>query len=931
MSCLSEEQVLALLDGALDPAARAEVDEHLAGCSRCARLVAASSEGVAADPDGETVGRYQIEGPLAAGGMGIVYAARDPDLHRRVAIKLLRPGLDAGAEGQERVLREARAMARLSHPNVVAIYDVGTFRGQVFIAMELVEGVTLSQWLAQARRTPRQIISVFAQAGRGLSAAHEAGLVHRDFKPDNVLVAGEPPAWRICVTDFGLAREAEAHAADGPVPPAASRPAEAAGSAPAGTPPYMSPEQLAGAPASATSDLFAFCVALWEALYGARPFAGRSPEELSAAMHTAPRPPRTAGRVPARVRALLLRGLGRDPAQRPASMAEVVAVLDPPRRLVSGRALAVAAALALLAVAGAGVIRAHLCDGGDGAIAAAWNPRSREAVRSSLTASGQPGAVEIFAAVAATLDRFAADWRAQRRDACEATRLRREQSNELLEGRNHCLDLKAAEFSGLVDVLAQADKEIASSALRAAEALSDVGACSAAHVSRARVPVAGEKQAAEVHAIERDLAQTVVLTLAGRTREGLQKIEPLVARADSAGYAPIRSEVLYQEARLRYSTGDPAGAVRSAREALRAAEEGRDEWLASLAWNWLSVGELSLGHVDAAEEDLSHSESLLRTALDAPGDEPLRDRQLYRLFTQRGSICQAQGKLAEAADAFGRALAIAERSGPRSRSAAMSIYSLGTVEQKQGKWDEALQHYQRSLALLEQLVGPSHFDVTLPLSGVAAWMNNAGRSAEALALQRRIAGIVEESLGQDNLRTVPYLNNLCESLGSAGQADEAVATCQRALAIREAALGRDSPGVALVLDTLGVVLRERGDARAAVSYLSRAVAIWELKAPDHLYLAEALTHLGQALTDAGEPARAQVLLERALARREAPPQNQDELAETRFALAQALFALGRGGDRARSLAEQARAVWAAMGPARARQLESVDAALSRRR
>jgi serine/threonine-protein kinase len=691
----------------------------------------------------------------------------------------------------------------------------------------------------------------------------------------------------------------------------------------------MSPEQLAGAPASATSDLFAFCVALWEALYGARPFAGGTAEELHAAMRTAPRPPRTSRRVPARVQALLLRGLNRDPARRPASMAEVLAVLEPRRRFVSKRALAAAAALATLAAAGAAWRRAHLCDGGDSALANAWNPAARQRVRDSLAKSGQTGAAENFAAVAATLDRFAAAWRAQLRDACEATNLRHEASKELLEARTHCLDLRAAELSGLIDVLDKADKSVASGALRTAESLTDVHACSASQVSRARVPVAGEKQAAEVRAIERELVPVAVLSDAGRYREAREKIKPLLERAAAAGYAPERSEVRYQDARLRYFAGDPAGAAKSAREALRDAEEGRDEWLASLAWNWLSVADLALGRSEAAEEDLSHSESLLSSVLKAPGDERLRDAQLHRLYSQRGAIYLARGRLAESADAFGRALASAERLGRESRSAAMTTYSLAVVLQKLGRWDEALALYQRSLALLEKLLGKSHYDLTLPLNGISSWMNNAGKSAEAVDEYRRILVIVEETLGKDNLRTVPYLNNLCESLGSAGRYDEAVATCERALAIREAALGPDSRDVALVLDTLGVVLRARGDSRGAVLHLSRAVAIWEKSDPNHIYAAEALTHLGQAMTDAGDAAGAVPLLERALTRRSAPPVNADDLAETRFALAQALFALGRAGDRARSLAEQARAVWTTMGASRAKELATLEEALLR--
>src|SRR5439155_5865060 len=235
----------------------------------------------------KALGRYVVERELGSGGMGLVYAAYDPELGRKVALKLVRPrasGKMGPSEGRARLLREAQAMAQLTHPNVVAIHDVGTFGDQVFIAMEYVEGRTLSEWLSATKRPWREIVSLFAQAGRGLAAAHAKNIVHRDFKSDNVWVGEDG---RARVLDFGLAR---AMRGAGELPQSAGAPAEgkatrsprvpllaAAVTLPGtflGTPPYMAPEQLKGESGDARADQFSFCVALYYALYGELPFAG---------------------------------------------------------------------------------------------------------------------------------------------------------------------------------------------------------------------------------------------------------------------------------------------------------------------------------------------------------------------------------------------------------------------------------------------------------------------------------------------------------------------------------------------------------------------------------------------------------------------------------------------------------------------------------
>jgi hypothetical protein len=311
------------------------------------------------------IDRFVVIDRIGSGGLGVVYSAYDPELDRKVALKLLQPG--SGAEvARARLLREAKVMARLSHPNVLPVYDFGTSDGEVFLVLELVDGTDLRSWL-EGRRSWRDVVEMFRGAGRGLASAHAAGVIHRDFKPSNVLIdQHQTPR----VMDFGLAGSRSQRVA----PPAV----EAAGqdahlsitsSRIAGTLAYMAPEQLLGQPVDARADQFAFCVALHEALYGYRPFRWTSPEEVAAAMAAgaASVAPRNS-RIPTWIYRVVARGLAIDPARRWPSMNALLAELDRvPRRIVR-RGAVVAAVLGVALCAGVAYSshldeRAAFCDG----------------------------------------------------------------------------------------------------------------------------------------------------------------------------------------------------------------------------------------------------------------------------------------------------------------------------------------------------------------------------------------------------------------------------------------------------------------------------------------------------------------------------------------------------------------------------------------
>ncbi|MCG8418068.1 MAG: protein kinase [Proteobacteria bacterium] len=376
--CFDDNTAVEFIDGLLSPGEIKRVEKHAANCESCRRLLAelgrspsmaensptlpAGANAYISLEAGQQVGRFFVINRLGSGGMGVVFAAYDPKLDRKVALKLLRSPEDTSMSpqhGQMRLLREAQAIAQLSHhENVVTIYDYGTFKSEVYIAMEFVDGDTMTRWVKQWDRNWRDVVDKFIQAGRALAAAHASGLVHRDFKPDNVLV-GEKDG-RVRVMDFGLARSVFADplpdaTVESPPPagvvaavptagvvtavPPRAAPAGKAGVNPAGRPPpalehpltktgtvlgtprYMAPEQFSGADTDARSDQFSFCVALYEALYRQHPFKDRTAEGLVKSPDTTEvrRPPLDTG-VPAWLHKALLRGLSRDPEERFPSM-----------------------------------------------------------------------------------------------------------------------------------------------------------------------------------------------------------------------------------------------------------------------------------------------------------------------------------------------------------------------------------------------------------------------------------------------------------------------------------------------------------------------------------------------------------------------------------------------------------------------------------
>jgi tetratricopeptide (TPR) repeat protein len=853
--CLDDDRIAALIAGALGGDERASLLVHIDACDDCRLLVAdaarpSSAPARSTRQPGASFGRYLILETVGAGAMGVVHAAYDPELDRRVALKLLRDDpLAEGTSGDEgpRLLREAQSLARLAHPNVITIHDVGTIDGEVFLAMEFVDCGTLGDWLAvKAPRPWREALAMFRQAGEGLAAAHAAGLVHRDFKPDNVLVGSDG---RVRVTDFGLARREVEGAPRGPVgaPEAGADLRLTRTGALVGTPAYMAPERLAGEAGDARSDQFSFCVALHEALHGERPFAGADVPALRAAIAAGAVTRAAPGNVvPAWLRRIVQRGLAPDPARRFPSLRDLLDALDRgadrrPRRVLIGAALLfLAPVLAALALRLARPAGPPVCAGADRAWGEAWDGARASAVREAFLRSGRPTAPFALAEVTRALDAYRAGWLTMRDDACAATRLRGEQSEALLDLRMRCLDDRRREVEAFGRLLAEADGPVVDRAISAVISLPSIQGCADARALSSPVPPPPSVDRARLDALSGRLAEASALHYAGHYARGLALAEPAVREARAIGYAPVLARLLLVDGRLAYGMHDLGAAEPLLHEAAAVAIDAHEDLVAADAWTMLvrTTGG-SERHVEARIWARYAESAILR----AGGDD---EREATRLRFLATPVWRRERSFDEAEALIGRARELFARS----RSA---------------RYD---------------------FDVASCDEGIAGIDFDRGRPDLALPLHRRVAAVRERLFGSEHPSVAVALVNLGEDLTRLGRAAEAVPLLERALVI--AAPLAEKGGDGYVHYELAAALRGEGDARRALAEDDLAHASCERAGEIGTYW-ESFSLTGRALDllALGRAVEAVAPAERAVALRAKSPVGP-ELAEARFALARAL-------------------------------------------
>ncbi len=892
------------------------------------------------------IGRFTVLDRLGEGGMGVVYTAYDDQLDRKVAVKVLRGEATRHDQtGRTRLLREAQAMARLSHPNIVTVYEVDQQDREIFIAMEFVRGLSLDAWLKGQARPWRTVLTTFIQAGRGLEAAHRANIVHRDFKPHNVLVADEGT---VKVLDFGLARASEHAGSEELSATPESGAYNQKGSlldtpltrtgAIMGTPAYMAPEQHEGRIATAQSDQFSFCVSLHEGLYGLHPFDCSTLGSLIAGVTSGRlQEPGPNNNVPGWIRRVLVRGLAVDPDKRWPSMAALLTELakDPAqarRRWFTSAALAGFVGAGSFGAASLLPAATPVCQGIDAELAGVWDETRSQAVQTAITGTKVAYAGDTWARVQPALDTYAQSWLAMRTEACETHHAAR-QSDQLFDLRNACLDQRRDSLNALVDILAGADAAAVEKAVTAVAALPPLASCEDTDaLTQAVAPPDDPALRAKVAAARTVLARAKAHEDAGQYGQGLTVLAPLLADAELIAYRPLHAEALLRRGNLEIATGDAKAAHADLEQATRLAVASGHNTIAALAasrdllvraemLNEAAAVLQATGLIEALVERIDAEDPLIRGEfLNNVGIAQVHAGEVIRggesmtaslklkqriLGEDHPEVAFSLNNLAslkfqdydfEAAIVdFRHALTTIQRVlGPLHPAAASVEYNLGWALSRQGKPAAAAVHLQHGLELHERagvMAGREYYLVELGQVALAA--NDHAQAGRLFATARAIVAatdgnkIFEANLGEAQ-------GNLAQATGDIKGAREMFAAV---IAQRTDVLGRENLDTVDTRLRFGAMLLRAGQADEALVELRAALAIREKVLPaTSPAIGENLELIGRAQLALGDLATARTSLERALQIRQAA------LPPTSLEIARSLRYLGE----ARLAADEAR-------------------------
>jgi tetratricopeptide (TPR) repeat protein len=895
---------------------------------------------------GRVIGRYVVLDKLGAGGMGIVVAAYDPELDRKVAIKLLHAHTSARSDaGHRRLLAEAQALARLSDPNVVAVHDVGTHEGRVFVAMEFVEGRTLERWLALERRPWAPVLDVMIAAGRGLAAAHARDLVHRDFKPGNVMIGNDG---RVRVMDFGLAfARGEPLSTEGPPSGSAAQSGSAAPDEPLrpreraleqaithqgsllGTPAYMAPEQVAGGRTGPAADQFSFCVSLWEALYGQPPFSAQALPELFSRMAEGKldEPPRSA-RVPRWLRRAVERGLSVDPERRWPSMTALLLALE--RGRVRGRFRGVAA-LGLLSAVGALLVATAdeqaPCGGAEGKLEGIWDGPMRAAMATAFAGVDVPYAEDARASAERTLDAHAARWVELHAEICEATRVRGDQSEALMDQRIGCLDAELRDMAALTAVLVKADAEVVRNAAQAARALDSLDECvtlerDVASQLRPEDPAL----AAVVADVREQTAHARALGLAGKYDEGVAVAQGALEAARASGYEPVIAEAAAMLGDLHDFESAPLPARDAYEEALHAAlatGHGRIEAQALIGLS--SVWGRHLNDTEAALRYSRQADAVMKRL----GSPP---ELAAAAALRRGNTLMHARRLEAATLEFERTVELTHGVAALERLQLVALNNLATAQAQQGHLRQAAEVFARVAEIYEARLGPWHPSVGGIHDNLGVTYSSMGEHERAMVHMQRALEIYGKTLSPDHPELGRGYHNLGVVQKASGDLQGAHASYERALRIKIAALGPDHTSVAITANNICDMLMLLGRHVEAIPHCERALAIWaRANGEASASTIVPLVSLSQAQLAVGHPEAALSLARRALAVGESGEIDPVEIARARFAAARATLAIGGDPAQARVLAEQAKQGHASADQPAAEEIAEIEAWLADQR
>lgn len=910
-------------------------------------------EGTARFARGATVDRYIILDPLGKGGMGLVLRAYDKMLQREVALKIVRP-TRSSPTAHRRLVREAQAMARLNHPNVVAVYDVKVLDEDVMLAMELITGQTLHRWLQGTRRADlgwQAVLEVLIQAGRGLAAAHRAGVVHRDFKPANVLVGDDG---QVKVTDFGLARTssgplgAEALSGESRLSKPASRdgrepPSITRNGAVMGTAGYVAPEQHASAPPQPQTDQYAFCVTAWRALTGEKPFEGRGSFLLERQRRGPPPWPRDV-RAPPKIAAVLQQGLSPDPDDRWPSMEHLLDELEwaapPGKRRLWAFATGTMTSLALVGTWLLSPPNQETCTRATRPLAKVWNPERRAAIAQRFARLEVPYAASTGTRAVERLEQYTKTWEDRYHEACLATHVDRSQSDVELDQVMTCLRRRRSELDAAVALFEGANAEIAQRAFEVLASLEPVETC-------VPTPEASEGAAyptsVQAEAVRDELGHVRALASAGQYATALARLAPLFERERQLDEPVLRAELELQEGSLLAKSGRYARAEESSKRAhALALRLGRDRLAARAAIDLTHT----VGLLQARFRD-GRSWGEMALAFARRLDDPMLEA---KALSAVGNLVYAEGRFSEAAAHHRRVLEIRSRRADDHPELVATLNNLGAISVELGELDEAIEYYDRALSVAHRLLPADHPQLASLLSNVAIADLERGDTERALDHHARALEIRREALGPNHPFVAASLQNLGAVHHSLDRLDEAERYYRQALDVQEIVLGADHPDTATVVHNLGLIALQRGQLAAALTHFERAIARLEASiGSDHpqvafkrIDLATALlrdgrarraldqaqlardaladvlddTHphrmrarleLGLASLELGELERAVDLLESVLSGGQRTIEHPLHRARAQFGLARALARLGRQSTRSRRLANDASA------------------------
>ena len=812
-----------------------------------------------------SIGRFILKRLMGSGGMGEIYEANDDQLGRRVAIKLVRSDRTASSQADDRLLREAQILAQLSHPNIVQVYEVGRFEGRVFIAMEFIRGRSMRAWLKehsaiQDKRYYREVLRLFTEAGRGLQAAHTAGLVHRDFKPDNILI-GEDGRPR--VVDFGLARtltatssneytvehgrlpdsllHAETLSMDGSTsfPLAAERRLTAQGQI-LGTPLYMAPEQMRGEETDQRSDQFSFCVSLYEALHGVPPFSGRSLDELQEAVtkgltRTAPR---RGAHVAAPVHHVLCRGLAAVPAERFPDMRTLLDMLEAwPRR----RQRWIRTAITVLAISVAAVLYSFrpehsddACSEARASIVESWSPARRSAVEAAFISTGRSYAAASFHILAQQIEQYVGQLASENEATCRANEYR-QQPTELLELRTLCIAGRRQRLEALLTQLEHADGTMVERATVAASELPALSTCLHAGTLRSGAPVPAPEEEAEVERIRRQLARARTEELLGHSDEALRIAQEQLAPSEYLGYGPLHAEVLYQSGRVLVFRGTKPEITEGEKlleQATYLANNTHHDELVAEIMNYRVLTDVrNHSNTDRVHEWSRWTESFIIRIGNPPLQRAHALRNLGRLYFR-------ESRMAEAEDYERQALALIEHEpGVPPLFHALYLHDLANTVRKRNRFDEASKLYTRALEEHIAVFGEAHPYVADVRFGIAMLYVAHGELDTARELLDEVLRIHMMALGEAHPLVGKVHLEFAELDRQRGALVSAYNHVVIARDIYERAFGRGHRELADVSTRFGALAYRRGNFAEALAHYKDALAIQEhhLVADDVVY------------------------------------------------------------------------------------------------